>query len=210
MDEYELSLDSIFFFDAQVVTIQEKTFIVSVVWLYNFQWNSWIKGRDEDVVLVEHLRKAHAIVSFSENARLMALMRAEFGFSHDYYINLVDYCDGKLLEIAKSLAIDYHPELEHFDESHPADLWIDYQNDNHDALDTLLFVSAWHTFLIYNIFFQVSGGIVPVKVFIPWGLKAPVLSKKRIRRGPKTKDELLRKKLESSYDFSAPCASIDD
>lgn len=210
MDEYELSLDSIFFFDAQVVSTPGKTFIASVVWLYNFQWNSWIRGRDGDEILVNHMKKADAVVSFSENARLMALMRAEFGFSHEYYINLVDYCDGKLLEMAKSLGIDYHPELEHFDESHPNSLWIDYKKDNYDALDTLLFVSAWHTSLIYNIFFQVSGGIVPIKVFIPWGLETPVLSKKRVKYVPKTKDEKLRSKLEDAYDFTGPCASIDD
>jgi len=37
MDEYELSLDNISFFDAQIVGGAGKEFIASIVWLHNFR-----------------------------------------------------------------------------------------------------------------------------------------------------------------------------
>jgi len=97
MDEYELSLDNIFFFDAQIVGEPGKEFIASIVWLHNFQWSSWTKGVDGPEVLIEQWTHSDALVSFDEDEIVMSIIKSQFGLTYDNYINLLDYCDDHIV-----------------------------------------------------------------------------------------------------------------
>ncbi|MDD5696988.1 MAG: hypothetical protein PHH77_00060 [Victivallaceae bacterium] len=204
MNEYELSLDRVFFFDTQIVVEDKRRYIASIVWLYNFQWHSWVLGMDDDEVLAGQWNQADAVVSFNENARLMALMKSEFNLTHNSYINLVDYCDNRLTDAAAEIGIDYPPELEHFDEALATRWWTDFDRGNNDALNSLLFLGAWNTALIYKIFFRACEGTVPVEVSIPFApgiLDSPA---QKPAEEAKTSDETLYQTLQNSYDFSGP------
>jgi len=208
MDEYELSLDNIFFFDAQIVGSPGREFIASIVWLHNFQWSSWTKGVDGCEVLIQQWENSDAIVSFDEDEIVMSLMKSQFGLKYENYINLVDYCDEHITDIAREVDVDYPPELDNFEKSDSTRLWIDYIQGHTSALNAMLFYSAWNTDLIYHIFFKVCGDAVPIRIFIPWKLEVETRTK-RIKNS-KVHNEELYEKLLRAYDFSSPCARMDE
>jgi hypothetical protein len=210
MDEYELSLDNIFFFDAQIVGGPGKEFIASIVWLHNFQWSSWTRGVDGDEVLIEQWNNSDAIVSFDEEEIVMSLMRSQFGLKYDAYINLIDYCEDNLANIAKEVGIVYPEELDDFDKLNSTKLWIEFLQGSDSALNSLLFFSAWNTDLIYHIFFQVCGDTVPLRVFIPWALEKEPEHLKVKRQKLNVQEKVLYEKLKRAYDFSAPCSAADE
>jgi hypothetical protein len=210
MDEYELSLDNIFFFDAQIVGSPGKEFIASIVWLHNFQWSSWTRGMDGKEVLTNQWNNSDAIVSFDEEEIVMSLMKAQFGLKYDAYINLVDYCDNHLTNMAKEVGITYPAELDDFEKSDTIQLWIDFIHGNDSALNTLLFLSAWNTDLIYHIFFQVCGDTVPLRIFIPWALEKHKKNSKIKQKQSKVQEKDLYEKLKRSYDFSSPYSTMDE
>jgi hypothetical protein len=208
MDEYELSLDNISFFDAQIVGSPGKEFIASIVWLHNFQWSSWTKGVDGAEVLIEQWNNSDAIVSFDEDEIVMSLIKDQFGLTYDNYINLIDYCDDHITNIAREIDVDYPEELDSFNKLDSTRLWIDYIQGHNSALNSMLFYSAWNTDLIYHIFFKVCGDTIPLRIFIPWKLEVETRTK-RVRHS-KVENEDLYKKLQRAYDFSAPCSSMDE
>lgn len=208
MDEYELSLDNIFFFDAQIVGQPGREFIASIVWLHNFQWSSWTKGVDGPEVLIAQWNSSDAIVSFDEDEILMSLMKAQFNLKYDNYINLIDYCDDHITSIAREIGVEYPSELDSFEKSDSTKLWLDFIHGHSSALNAMLFYSAWNTDLIYHIFFKVCGDTVPVRVFIPWDLEVETRSKKI--RASKVANKELYEKLQRSYDFSNPCSAMDE
>jgi hypothetical protein len=210
MEEYELSYDNVFFFDAQVIGASGEESIVAIVWLYNFQWSSWVKGRDDIGVMAEQWGKADAIVSFDEDELIMALMKSEFGLKYDVYINLLDYSDDNLVETAKKIAIEYPAELNDFDQELSLKLWADFKKGRDDALNSLLFYRAWYTDLIYDVFFHVCEEAVPVKVFIPWKLSKTKVLLKPEKDDEDVQDDELFKTLRRAYDFSEPHAPKDD
>lgn len=208
MDEYELSLDNVFFFDAHIVGEFGREFVASIVWLYNFQWSSWTKSVDSPEVMIEQWRKADVIVSFDEEEIIMSLMKSQFGLRYDAYINLMDYCEERLIDTARDIGLEYPEELERFDKSQSTQMWMDFIHGNQSALNAMLFYSAWNTELIYHIFFRVCGDTAPISVFIPWTLEKP---KKHVRkRESKVQDAGLYDALKRSYDFSSPSATRDE
>lgn len=210
MDEYELSLDNIFFFDAQIVGSPGKEFIATIVWLHNFQWSSWTRGIDGDEVIIEQWNNSDAIVSFDEEEIVMSLMKSQFGLSYDAYINLLDYCDDHIVNMAREIGIAYPAELDEFYKSDSTALWVEYIQGSDSALNSLLFFSAWNTDLIYHIFFQVCGDTIPLRVFIPWSLEKIPTNLKVKRQKSKVQEKDLYNKLKRSYDFSNPGAAIDE
>ena len=210
MDEYELSLDNIFFFDAQIVGNPGKEFIASIVWLHNFQWSSWTRGVDGYEVLIEQWNNSDAIVSFDEDEIVMALMKSQFGLKYDAYINLTDYCDNHLTNMAKEIGVVYPAELDDFKKSNSTKLWVEFIQGNDSALNSMLFFSAWNTDLIYHIFFQVCGDTVPLRVFIPWALRENTEHINNEQQKDKENGKDLYEKLKRAYDFSNPCATMDE
>jgi len=210
MDEYELSLDNIFFFDAQIVGSPGKEFIASIVWLHNFQWSSWTRGVDGKEVVINQWKSSDAVVSFDEDEIVMSLMKAQFGLSNDSYINLTDYCDNHLTNMAKEIGVVYPAELDDFKKSSSTKLWIEFIQGNESALNSMLFYSAWNTDLIYHIFFQVCGDTVPLRIFIPWILEIHPEHLNVERPKSKVLEKDLYEKLKRSYDFSSPGAAIDE
>ncbi|MCK4981444.1 MAG: hypothetical protein KAS17_00900 [Victivallaceae bacterium] len=210
MNEYELSLDNIFFFDAQIVGSHGKEFIASIVWLHNFQWSSWTRGVDGNEVLINQWNNSDAIVSFDEEEIVMSLMKSQFGLKYDAYINLVDYCDNHLTNMADEVGIAYPAELLDFKKSDSTKLWMEFIQGNDSALNSMLFFGAWNTDLIYHIFFQVCGDTVPLRVFIPWALEKQPTNLKVKRKKGKVQEKDLYNKLKRSYDFSSPGAAIDE
>lgn len=208
MDEYDLSLDNIFFFDAQIVGQPGKEFIASIVWLHNFQWSSWTKGVDGTEVLKAQWESSDAVVSFDEEEIVMSLIKSQFGLKYDNYINLTDYCDDHITDVAREIGLDYPPELDSFQETDSTRLWIDYIQGHNGALNSMLFYSAWYTDLIYHIFFKVCGDTVPLRIFIPWKLEVETRTKKL--RNSRVKNKDLYEKLQRAYDFSAPGATADE
>lgn len=208
MDEYELSLDNVFFFDAQIVGNPGKEFIATIVWLHNFQWSSWTKGVDGPEVLVEQWNCSDAAVSFDEDEILMSLMKEQFALTSDNYINLIYYCDNHITNMAREIELDYPSELDSFRKVDSTRLWIDFIQGHHGALNAMLFYSAWCTDLIYHIFFKVCGDTVPIRIFIPWKLEIESRTKK-LRRS-KVQNKELYEKLQEAYDFSSPLAAADE
>ncbi|MDD5599587.1 MAG: hypothetical protein PHV82_16705 [Victivallaceae bacterium] len=202
MDEYELSLDSVFFFDAHIVGEIGREFVASMVWLYNFQWSSWTKSLDSPEVMIEQWNKADVIVSFDEEEIIMSLMKSQFGLKYDAYVNLVDYCEEKLIDTAAEIGLEYPEELKRFDKSQSTQMWMDFIQGNAAALNALLFYSAWNTELIYHIFFRVCGDTAPISIFIPWTLEQP--KKQAKSHESKVQDSSLYETLKRSYDFSNP------
>jgi hypothetical protein len=200
-------LDKTFFFDVQIIDTGERKFIGAIVWLYDFQWSSWVRGIDGDEVLIEQWQKADVVISFNESARVMSLMRSEFGLEHDNYINLIDYCDDQLVDTADEIELEYPPELKSFDEVRAVELWNELIEEDPDAMDTLLYFRAWNTILIYNIFFKVSEGLTPLKIFVPWSIPEHKLAPKNPQN--KTPEEMLLDTLQKTYDFSTPGATAD-
>ena len=208
MDEYELSLDNIFFFDAQIVGQPGKEFIASIVWLHNFQWSSWTKGVDGAEVLKQQWESSDAVVSFDEEEIVMSLIKSQFGLKYDNYINLIDYCDGHITDVAREIEVDYPPELDCFQKTDSTRLWLEFIQGHNGSLNSMLFYSAWYTDLIYHIFFKVCDDTVPIRVFIPWRLEVETRTKKL--RNSKVHNKDLYEKLQRAYDFSAPRAAADE
>ena len=208
MDEYELSLDNIFFFDAQIVGESGKEFIASIVWLHNFQWSSWTKGVNGTEVLIEQWTHSDAHVSFDEDEIVMSIIKSQFGLTYDNYINLLDYCDDHIKDVARGIGVDYPPELDSYNKSLSTKIWKDYIQGHDSALTAMLFYSAWYTDLIYHIFFKVCGDTVPLRIFIPWKLEVETRTK-RLREA-KVQNKELYSKLQDAYDFSAPLAAADE
>ena len=208
MDEYELSLDNISFFDAQIVGGAGKEFIASIVWLHNFQWSSWTKGVDGPEVLIEQWNNSDAIVSFDEEEIVMSLIKEQFGLSYDNYINLIDYCDNHIKDVAREIGVEYPGEIDMFQKSQSTNLWVAYIQGHPSALTALLYYSAWYTDLIYHIFFKVCGDVIPLRIFIPWKLEVETRTKKI--RDSKVENKALYEKLMDAYDFSSPSAAIDE
>lgn len=207
MDEHELSFDNIVFLDAQVAGASDDRFVASVVWLYNFQWSSWVRGADGSEVLIEQWGKSDAVVYFDRSSLIPSLMKSSFGLEHKDYINLADYCADRLVDTAKEIGIDYPEVLDDFENEHSTQLWKNYEQYCYDSLNSLLFFNAWNTALIYHIFFHACEEEVPIKVFIPWELETPKSPKHAGEGVPKVRDAKLFKKLLDSYDFSAPCSA---
>ena len=208
MDEYELSLDNVFFFDAQIVGSPGKEFIAAIVWLHNFQWSSWTKGVDGPEVLIEQWNCSDAVVSFDEDEIVMAIIKEQFALTSDNYINLLDYCDNHITNMAREIELDYPSELDSFRKIDSTRLWIDFIQGHNGALNAMLFYSAWYTDLIYHIFFKVCGDVVPIRIFIPWKLEIESRTKKL--RNSKVQNKELYKKLQDAYDFSSPLAAADE
>ena len=208
MDEYELSLDNVFFFDAQIIGQPGKEFIASIVWLHNFQWSSWTKGVGGIEVLKEQWKNSDAFVSFDEEEIVMSLMKSQLGLKYDNYINLIDYCDDYITNVAKEIGIEYPPELDVFQKTDSARLWLEYIHGHDGSLNSMLFYGAWYTDLIYHIFFKVCGDTVPIRVFIPWKLEVETRTKKI--RNSQIQNKELYEKLQNAYDFSDPYATMDE
>ena len=118
MDEHELSFDNIVFLDAQLAGACEDRFIASIVWLYNFQWSSWVKGADGKEVLFEQWKRSDAVVYFDRSSLIPLLMESQFGLEHDDYINLADYCEDRLVDTARDIGVEYPEVLDNFEEAH--------------------------------------------------------------------------------------------
>lgn len=89
-------------------------------------------------------------------------------------------------------------------------MWTDFQKGDYSALNKMLFFSAWNTDLIYHIFFQVCGDSIPVRVFIPWSLEKSKKKRKAKQKINKMQNDVLYEKLQKSYDFSSPNATMDE
>jgi hypothetical protein len=87
---------------------------------------------------------------------------------------------------------------------------VDFVQGDEYALNSLLFVSAWRTNLIYNIFFKACGEEVPIKVFIPWQLEEPNVYRRMVADKIKVQEKALYDSLKNAYDFSGPSATRDD
>ncbi|MCK4982240.1 MAG: hypothetical protein KAS17_04900 [Victivallaceae bacterium] len=208
MNEYELSLDNIFFFDVQIAGSHGKEFITSIVWLHNFQWGSWTRRVDSNESLIRHWKNSDAVVSFDQKKIIMSLMKLQFGLKNDSYINLALYCDDHLINIAEEVGIDYPAELDDFEEANSKKLWIEFIKGNESALESRHFFSAWNTNLIYQLFFKICGDPVPHNVCIPWALeKTPKKLKVKKQKIEMHKEDLY-KKLKETHDFSNPYDNI--
>ena len=208
MDEYELSLDNILFFDAPIIGQPGKEFLPSIVWLHNFQWSSWTKGVDGTEVFKAQWKNSDAVVSFDEEEIVLSIIKSQFGLKCDNYINLVDYCDDHIINVAREIGVEYPPELDVFEKKDSNRLWLEYIQGHAGSLNSLLFYSAWYTDLIYHIFFEVCGDTVPLRVFIPWKLEVETRTKKI--RNNHIQNKELYERLQQAYDFSDPSATMDE
>lgn len=210
MDEYEFSYDNVLFLDTQMIGELEEEFIASLVWLHNFQWSSWTQGVDDSDVFISQWKNADLIVYFDPQETLLSTVKDQFGVNYSAAVNLVDYCEDSLMDTARETEIVYPDELDTFSKEDLVKLWIDFVQGDRYALNTLLYVSAWRTNLIYNIFFKACGLEVPIKVFIPWQLEEPKVYHRVVSDKLKGQEKALYDSLKTAYDFSSPNATRDD
>ena len=209
MDEYEFSYDNVVFLDTQMIGELTEEFIASLVWLHNFQWSSWTQGVDDSEVFISQWKNADLIVYFDPQETLLSTVKDQFGIGYNAAVNLVDYCEDSLIDTARDTEIAYPAELDTFSNNDLVKLWIDFVHGDTYALNTLLFISAWRTNLIYNIFFKACGQEVPIKVFIPWQLEEPKVYHRIVSDEVKAQEKALYDNLKTAYDFSSPNSARD-
>jgi len=150
--------------------------ITSIVWWCNNEWHSWVNGHDDHNEFHLYWQNASEIVTF--NGKSFDEPRICKQFSVNRSQNHTDLLSeakkrgmsGGLKELGATLGFPRPVELEMVDGMAAIRLWKRYKDDNnHIALQNLLYYNAWDVVLTYLLHMQFLGlKPLPIHESIPF------------------------------------------